>query len=104
MSYIPDYRKETDKLNEKDQAYVQGYRNAVEDVLRFLEDAEEIDADEETVAAVRDQVEINMEYEEIEMVCSLFDHADYLPDDIELIDANEPLYRNTKGGRMNGKQ
>ena len=103
MSYIPDYRKETDKLNEKDQAYIQGYRNAVEDVLRFLDDAEEIDADGETVEAVRDQVEINMELEEIEVVCSLFDHADYLPEDIELVDANQPAFVNTKGARVNGK-
>ena len=103
MSYIPDYRKETDKLSEKDQAYIQGYRNAIEDVLRFLDDAEEIDADEETVAAVRDQVEINMELEEIEVVCSLFDHADYLPEDIELVDANRSAFVNTKGARVNGK-
>ena len=103
MSYIPDYRKETDKLSEKDQAYIQGYRNAIEDVLRFLDDAEEIDADEEVLAAVRDQVEINMELEEIEVVCALFDHADYLPDDIELVDANQPAFINTKGARVDGK-
>ena len=103
MSYIPDYRKETDNLNEKDQAYIQGYRNAIEDVLRFLDTAEEIDADEDAVLAVRDQVEINMEYEEIEVVCSLFDHADYLPDDICLVDANKPMFSNTKGARVNGE-
>lgn len=97
MSYIPDYRKETDKLNEKDRAYIQGYRNAVEDVLRFLDAAEEIDADEDAVLAVRDQLEINMELEEIEVVCSLFDHADYLPKDISLVDANKPVFLNTRG-------
>ena len=102
MSYIPDYRKETDKLNEKDQVYVQGYRNAVEDVLRFLEDAEELSLGECELEEVKEAIAAQMELEEIELVCSLFDHADYLPDDIELLDANEPLYQNTKGARKNG--
>ena len=104
MSYIPDFRHETGKLNEKDQAYVQGYRNAVEDVLRFLEDAEELSLGEGEREEVKEQIAAQMELEEIEMVCSLFDHADYLPDDTELTDGREPIYRNTKGGRMNGEQ
>ena len=42
--YIPDFRKETDKLNEVDKAYIGGYRHAIEDMLCFFDN---IDDDED---------------------------------------------------------
>ena len=55
MSYFPDYRKETDKLNEVDRAGITGFRIAVESAM--------------------------------------FDNADYLPEGIDLVDANK-LFKN----------
>ena len=93
MSYFPDYRKETDKLNEVDKAYIGGYRNAIEDVLSFFDDLEDDDEAlsivKEIVAKVKANLEEWMECEEVMLVCALFDNADYLPEDIELKDANQ---------------
>ena len=91
MSYMPDYRKETDKLNEVDKAYIGGYRNAIEDVLCFfdnIDDEEDLSIVKEVTAKVKERLEEWMECEETMLVCSLFDNADYLPDDIDLVDAN----------------
>ena len=41
MSYIPDYRNETDKLNAEDQLYIQGYRQAVSDMQNFFDSRDE---------------------------------------------------------------
>ena len=102
MSYIPDYRKETDKLNEVDRAYIEGYRRAVADASNFFNDAEVFSGgslEGMLLASIEKHLKDWMRIEEITTVCSLFDHADYLPDDIELIDANKPLYQNTKGAK-----
>ena len=32
MIHFPDYRKETDKLNDVDKAFINGYRKAIEGV------------------------------------------------------------------------
>ena len=96
MSYIPDYRKETDKLNEVDEAIVRGYRIAVADVMCFfdnLNDEEELSVAKEIAERLKVHLKEWMQCEEIELVCSLFDHADYLPDDIELEDANKGFGR-----------
>lgn len=102
MSYIPDYRKETDKLNEVDKAYIEGYRRAMADASNFFNNAAMFDVgslEGELLSSIKNYLEGWMQIEEITAVCVLFDHADYLPDDIELIDANRPLYQNTKGAK-----
>ncbi len=91
MSYFPDYRHETDKLNEVDRAGITGYRIAVQSALTFfdnLDDEDMLSIEKEIVEKIKARFEGWMECEEIEFVCSLFDNADYLPDDIELKDAN----------------
>ena len=91
MSYFPDYRKETDKLNDEDKAIINAYRMAVEDMMCFfdnLEDEESLIIEQEITAQVKTRLKEWMDGEEIMLVCSLFDNADYLPDDIELQDAN----------------
>ena len=91
MSYIPDYRKEIDKLNEVDQAKVISYRVAVDDMMCFfdnLEDEEALSIEKEIAEKLKARLKEWMDGEEIMLVCALFDEADYLPDDIELEDAN----------------
>ena len=92
MSYIPDYRKETDKLNEVDRAAITGFRIAVENAMCFfdntLDDDEELSIVKEITEKIKASLEEWMECEEKMLVCSLFDNADYLPEDIELVDAN----------------
>jgi hypothetical protein len=95
MSYIPDYRKETDKLNEVDKSFVIGFRIAVESMKTFfdnLDDEERLTIEKEITERVKVELERWMELEEIEAVCSLFDNADYLPENIELVDANKPIF------------
>ena len=92
MSYFPDYRKETDKLNEADKAYIGGYRHAIEDLMCFFDNVDyddDLSIVKEITAKVKDHLEEWMECEEIMLVCALFDNADYLPEDIELKDANQ---------------
>lgn len=92
MSYFPDFRNETDKLNEVDQAYIGGYRHAIEDlkcVFDNLDDEDALSIEKEIIGKLKTAIEMYMELEEIELVCALFNEADYLPDDIELVDANK---------------
>ena len=92
MSYFPDYRHETDKLNEVDRAGVVGFRIAVESALAFFDnnlDDDALSIEKEISAKLKEQLEMWLECEEVEFVCSLFDNADYLPDDIELKDGND---------------
>lgn len=98
MSYIPDYRKETDKLNEVDKAYIGGYRHAIEDVQSFFDniDDDNLSIVKEIIERVKANLEDWIEGEETMLVCSLFDNADYLPDDIDLKDANEPMFEMNK--------
>ena len=94
MSYIPDYRHETDKLNEVDKAAVTGFRFAVECALCLfdnLDDENPLSIEKEIYERVKARLVEWLECEETEFVCSLFDGADYLPDDVELVDANEAL-------------
>lgn len=94
MTYIPDYRKETDKLNEVDKAYIGGYRNAIEDVMCFFDNLDDDDAlsiEKEVTEKVKANLKEWMQIEETETVCSLFDNADYLPENIELVDANTSI-------------
>ena len=94
MTYIPDYRKETDKLNKVDKAYIGGYRNAIDDVMCFFDNLDDDDAlsvEKEVTEKVKTRLKEWMQIEEIETVCSLFDNADYLPEDIELADANKSI-------------
>ena len=92
MSYIPDFRKETDKLNEVDRAYIGGYRSAMDEVVCFFDninDYEELSIVKEIAEKVKDSLVEWLQHSEIETVCSLFDNADYLPEDTELVDANQ---------------
>lgn len=94
MSYFPDYRKETDKLNEVDRAGITGFRIAKETALCLfdnLEDENPSSVEKEIYERVKARLEEWLECEEIEFVCSLFDNADYLSDDIELVDANKSI-------------
>lgn len=94
MSYFPDYRKETDKLNEVDKAGITGFRIAVKSAMCLFDnlyDEDALSVEKEIIARVKDRMEEWLECEEIEFVCSLFDNEDY--DDIELIDANEPMFK-----------
>ena len=94
MSYFPDYRKETDKLNEVDKAAITGFRIAVESALTLfdnLDDENPLGIEKEIHERVKARLAEWLECEEIEFVCSLFDNADYLPEDIELVDANESI-------------
>ena len=97
MSYFPDYRKETDKLNEVDRAGITGFRIAVESAMSFFDDEISYDEDLSIVKEITERLKARLEEwlecEEIEFVCSLFDNADYLPEDIELVDANEGLFK-----------
>ena len=87
MSYIPDYRNETDKLNAEDQLYIQGYRQAVSDMQNFFDSRDEDYAMvDEVVESVKSELSEYMAVSEIELVCAIFDEADYLPEDIELKD------------------
>ena len=91
MSYIPDYRKEVKKLNEFDRGGATGFNVALESVRTFLDnliDEASLSIEREILEKVKDRAEEWLECEEIEFVCSLFDNADYLPDDTELVDAN----------------
>ena len=99
MSYIPDYREETDKLNEVDRACVAGYRIAMQDVQSFFDnfdDEESLSIEKEIRERIKNALTEWLEGEEIMLVCSLFDNADYLPDDIKLVDANEKLFNSKR--------
>lgn len=94
MSYFPDYRKETDKLNEVDRAAITGFRIAVESAMCLfdnLDDEDTLSIEREIAEKIKARLAECLEHEEIEFVCSLFDNADYLADDIELVDANNEL-------------
>ena len=90
MSYIPDYRHETDKLNEVDRAGVAGYRLAKDDVKCFFDNLDDnaLSIEKEIREKIKGELIEWLEAEEQMFVCSLFDNADYLPEDIKLKDAS----------------
>jgi hypothetical protein len=57
-----------------------------------LDDDEALSIEKEITERMKARLKEWMEGEEIMLVCSLFDNADYLPDDIELVDANKPMF------------
>lgn len=91
MTYIPDYRKETDKLNDVDKAIINGYRIAIDDMLSFFDniDEDELSIVKEITEKVKVHLKEWMDGEERMLVCSVFDNAEYLPDDIDLVDADD---------------
>ena len=94
MSYFPDYREETDKLNEIDSAAITGFRIAVKSAMCLfdnLDDENPLSIEKEIYERVKARLEEWLTCEEIEFVCSLFDNADYLPEDIKLVDANKSI-------------
>ena len=91
MSYIPDYRsKENEKLlSEADTEWLAGYRaamTAAEDALTNALD--NLDRDD---PALVDEFETFLDINEIETVCSLFESADYIPEDADIKDVNAPF-------------
>jgi hypothetical protein len=88
--YLPDYRKETDKLNDVDNAAITGFIIAVKSAMCLFDDIDDdedaLSIEKEIAEKIKARFEEWMEFEEIEFVCSLFDNADYLPDDIQLVD------------------
>ena len=100
MSYIPDYRKETDKLTPIDRAYVEGYRAAMEDADSFFDNLDMYDASEseaEVLSNSRDCFNDWMSMEETNTVLSVFESGSY--DGLELIDGNKPIFKNTIGAK-----
>lgn len=93
MSYIPDYRGEENEklLNEKDKAFLLGYRAGLNDAKNVFNnlDVYEVSQEEEKVLEeFSDCMDDWCETEEIETVCSVFESADYIGDDVEIKDAN----------------
>ena len=87
MGYIPDWRHETDKLNEPHKAYVDGYRHAYEvlkNAFLGLDYDEMLTVEKEVIANLQATLEEYMDVSEIELVCALFSEAEY--EDIELED------------------
>lgn len=86
--YIPDYRKETDKLNEKDRAFIEGYRAAVAEVKTFFENLDVYDLDDGLARAPEEVKEAMLDWlgmGEKETLLALFDGDEYL--DTQLTDA-----------------
>lgn len=102
MSYFPDWRSEKNykHLSHEDRAYLQGYRAAYEDALSFFANMDVainisdtvkfvIEAGSEQMDAIKDLFNDWMDCQELENTVSIFDGADYLPEDLELED-NKP--------------
>jgi len=91
--YFPDYRHETEKLNDVDRAYIGGYRHAVEDVGAFFANLPDdlLSVEKEVIERVRAELAEWVRISETDVVCALFDMADYLPQSVfeSLVDANE---------------
>lgn len=98
MKHLPDYR--TDKnfkhLSMEDKAYLQGYRAAYIDALKFfdkvsiifeLNDDMLVEVDTDQLKEIKDCFDAWMDSQEIENTVCVFDGADYIPDDLELEDA-----------------
>lgn len=103
MSYIPDYRQETDKLIATDQAYVEGYRAAMEDAMNIFENLDMYEVSEEDTKVLMDfrkHMEDWLGMEETATVLSLFESGPY--DGLELKDANLPLHTG-KGAERHDK-
>lgn len=101
MTYFPDWRHDTGKLNETDRSFIHGYRCAIDDLVDFFYNANDYD---DTPKLSKEEIDVFVEafrdfaeMQEIYTCVSLFDNADYLGDDVELVDANLPMYSGTKG-------
>ena len=95
MSYIPDYRAQTDKLNAMDKAYITGFRLAVDmvkDALNNIDDDNLLSIEKEIIANLSRFLDDHLVSEEKMLVCHLFDSDEY--SDIELNDEH-PMF-NTK--------
>lgn len=97
MSYFPDYRSQTDKLNKVDRAYIGGYRHAIEDmkcVIDSLDDEDTLSIDKEIIGKLKATIEKYMECEEVALVCYLFESDEY--SNIELNDEHPMFNTNRK--------
>lgn len=95
MSYIPDYRSQTDKLNAMDKAYITGFRFAVDMVknaLNNVDDGNLLSIEKEIIAKLSRTLDGYLKSGEKMLVCHLFDSDEY--SDIELNDEH-PMF-NTK--------
>lgn len=87
MSYFPDYRTQTDKLNAIDKAYITGFRLAVDmvkDALNNIDEDNLLSIEKEIIANLSRFLDDHLESEEKMLVCHLFDSDEY--SDIELND------------------
>lgn len=92
MSYIPDYRHETDKFDDLDKEYIAGYRAALQDVQNALANLEDEGVEKDCFAECLTE---ELEMREINLVCAMFDQDKY--EFVEITDGNPPLYTGTKG-------
>ena len=95
MSYFPDYRSQTDKLNAIDKAYITGFRLAVDmvkDALNNVDDDNLLSIEKEIIAKLSRTLDGYLESEEKMLVCHLFDKEEY--EDTDLNDQS-PMF-NTK--------
>ena len=95
MTYFPDYRDETDKLNDLDKNYIEGFRFAASVARDFFEsEVDEAKTGFEKSFFEEQKVRFDewMEAEEVETVCAVFDNADYIPEDEELKDGRKIIW------------
>lgn len=92
MSYIPDFRNEENEkyLTETEKAFLRGYSFAVEDAKNAASAVSEAFL-EKDVDEFFEEFTTFIECSEIEAYCGIYESAD-IPEDVELIDDNEPLY------------
>lgn len=93
MSYIPDYRCEDNMkhLNDADKSYLNGYKKAIEDSMNFFNNLDVFNTSDLEIELlekihVKECLQDWLNSEERLVVCSVFEWADYIPEDIDIID------------------
>lgn len=96
MSYFPDYRSQTDKLNAIDKAYITGFRLAVDmvkDALNNIDDDNLLSIEKEIIANLSRFLDDHLASEEKMLVCHLFDSDEY--SEVELNDEH-PMFNTNR--------
>ena len=102
MSYIPDYRSEDNEkhLTESDRVFLQGYRAGLEDAQECVKNLVSESGDEDDASGkFLEELKTQLDCEDVGMTCAIFDNAGYIPEEVDIKDVREPLYKNTKGAR-----